>query len=189
VPPPPGPPPGVGDDGADEDDMPPVPPPPPPGAAPLAPPPRGPPSGFAAVGGTIPAYAAAPAGVPPNLSYRVAPVLPYRPQLRAVSAAPPIRPPPPAAAPDRRSAAAFTKAAAPTVTKVLPAQHNPALKALVPASVRIQRERQGAPPMKRPRVMDAPGTSRPATNVSAPAPDDETYLNFLDDVRDLGAFE
>jgi hypothetical protein len=43
--------------------------------------------------------------------------------------------------------------------------------------------------MKRPRVMDAPGTSRPATNVSTPAPDDETYLNFLDDVRDLGAFE
>jgi hypothetical protein len=133
----------------------------------------------------------------------------YVPHLRAVSAAPPVRPPmgavgasgglpnrPPA--PDRSvAAAAHTIGAAPTVRKLTPAQHDPSLKALVPASVRIQREKQGGPPLKRPRVVgtaqvsgSAPGRpAGPGVTGAAPKKDDASYLEFLDGVRDLGAFE
>ena len=65
------------------------------------------------------------------------------------------------------------------------------VKALVPASVRIQREREVLPPSKRQRVLNtAPLRQAPtgAAPAAAPAADD-TYLSFLDDVRDLGAFE
>lgn len=163
--------------------MPPVPPPPP--SMPL-PPPSGPPPGFAAA----PGY-----GVPAMMAGRPTYHAPaYRPQLRAVTAAPPIRPPQPRApAPDRSAAAAqHTRAAGPTVKRVVPAQHNPALKALVPASVRIQRERQVVPPSKRPRLLHT-ATTTTAPAALKPSPSDEkqdaSYLEFLDEMRGVGAFE
>ena len=58
----------------------------------------------------------------------------HPPRLRQVTSAPPIPNPnnPVRSAPPRSvAAAAFTRAAAPTVQKLVPAQHNPALKALV----------------------------------------------------------
>tara|TARA_B110000977_G_scaffold48296_1_gene65578 strand:+ start:3849 stop:4376 length:528 start_codon:yes stop_codon:yes gene_type:complete len=174
----------------DDDEMPPVPPPPP--TAARAMPPRPAPGFYAGVGGYHPHNNAS-----------------YVPHLRAVSAAPPVRPPmgavgasgglpnrPPA--PDRSvAAAAHTIGAAPTVRKLTPAQHDPSLKALVPASVRIQREKQGGPPLKRPRVVgtaqvsgSAPGRpAGPGVTGAAPKKDDASYLEFLDGVRDLGAFE
>jgi hypothetical protein len=142
---------------------------------------------------------------PPQLTFQPPPV--YRPQLRAVSAAPPIPTPvvDPAsgggdattgvaatARPRPAAAASFTKAAAPTVKKLIPAQHNPALKALVPASVRIQREKEVLPPSKRQRVLITAPLRQAPTGMAAataqPAANDK-YLSFLDDMRDLGAFE
>ena len=85
--------------------------------------------------------------------------------------------------------------------KILPAQHNPALKALVPASVRIQREREMLPPSKRQRVLntsagapslrEAPKVAgvREAQGGGQQSAADDKYLNFLDDMRELGAFE
>lgn len=95
-----------------------------------------------------------------------------------------------AARPRPAGAASFTKAAAPTVKKILPAQHNPALKALVPASVRIQREREVLPPSKRQRVLNtAPLRQAPTGAAGDQSATDDKYLSFLDDMRDLGAFE
>jgi hypothetical protein len=134
----------------------------------------------------------------------------HRPHVRGVSAAPPVRPPMGhmgamgGGAPTRRpapnqsvAAAAHTIGAAPTVRKLTPAQHDPSLKALVPASVRIQREKQTGPPLKRPRTVGASASAsgppgRPAVQGATgtvPRPDDASYLEFLDGVRDLGAFE
>lgn len=129
----------------------------------------------------------------------------FSPHLRAVTAAPPLRAHPCApgglggvlarrAAPDRSAAAAtHTKTVAPTARALAPAQHDPALKALVPASVRIQREKQAPPPSKRPRTA---GTTAAATSggahparAGAARADDASYLEFLDAARDLGAFE
>ena len=108
------------------------------------------------------------------------------------------------AAPDRSAAAAaHTKAAAPTARTLAPAQHDSALKALVPASVRIQREKQAPPPTKRARTVGAVGAVAAATgggshparpgapraDAAVPRADDASYLEFLDAARDLGAFE
>lgn len=138
--------------------------------------------------------------------------LAFSPHLRAVTAAPPLRAPPSAqgvlggvparrAAPDRSAAAAaHTKAAAPTARTLAPAQHDPGLKALVPASVRIQREKQAPPPSKRARTVGAVGAEAgggahparpgaPRAKPAAPRADDASYLEFLDAARDLGAFD
>lgn len=92
-------------------------------------------------------------------------------------------------------AAAATKAAEPTVKKILPATQNPGLKALVPASVRIRREQAAQPPSKRPRVLNTAPEKKLATPAGAVATGvtesdiDSSYLSFLDDMRDLGAFD
>ena len=56
-----------------------------------------------------------------------------------------------------------TGAAAPTARTLAPAQHDSALKALVPASVRISREKQAPPPTKRARTVGAVGAVGAAT--------------------------
>ena len=146
---------------------------------------------------------AGPARAPGGASVPHAPA--FSPHLRAVTAAPPLRAgvgapggvggvPARRAAPDRSAAAAaHTKTAAPTARTLAPAQHDPGLKALVPASVRIQREKQAPPPTKRPRTV---GTTAAATSggahparAGAARADDASYLEFLDAARDLGAFE
>ena len=123
----------------------------------------------------------------------VAPQSPPPPRFRQVTSAPPIPNPnnPVRSAPPRSvAAAAFTRAAAPTVQKLVPAQHNPALKALVPASVRIQRQKEVVPPSKRQRVLNAAPAKQPAPEEkSGKAAEDEKYLGFLDEVAHLGAFE
>jgi len=74
----------------------------------------------------------------------------------------------------------FTKSAAPTAKPIVRAENNAALKALVPASVRVKR--QELPDAKRPRV-DAGRAINAAPNVQ-----DEKYLSFLDEMAELGAF-
>ena len=104
------------------------------------------------------------------------PDLPSPPRIALNCARSPRRPPfalrslalPP---PDRSAAAAqHTKAAEPTVKRVVPAQHNPALKALVPASVRIQRERQMVPAFETPQA----ATHSPTTTAATAAPKPRT---------------
>jgi len=79
----------------------------------------------------------------------------------------------------------FTKSAAPTVTPTIRAENNAALKALVPASVRVRR--RDAPEPKRRRVVSTPAVNAaPEVNSTA---QDEKYLSFLDEMSSLGAFE
>lgn len=80
---------------------------------------------------------------------------------------------------------AFTKSAAPMVTPTIRAENNTALKALVPASVRVRR--RDAPEPKRQRVVATPAVNA-APEVKSTA-QDETYLSFLDEMSSLGAFE
>ena len=112
---------------------------------------------------------------------------------------PPRRPPPP----QRRDAgffaapratvvskpvnrAEFTTSAAPTATPMVRADQNPALRALVPASVRVKR--QEAPEAKRQRTIGRAIDAAPAVAATKSAQDDK-YLNFLDEMSTLGAFE
>ena len=70
------------------------------------------------------------------------------------------------------------------------AQHNPALKALVPASVRIQRQKEVVPPSKRPRLLNTAQTKQTAPEEkTGKAAEDDQYLGFLDSVSGLGAFD
>jgi WW domain-binding protein 11 len=94
-----------------------------------------------------------------------------------------VRKPPP-------DPATFTKSAAPTATPIVRAEHNVKLKALVPASVRVKR--QEAPAAKRARVATGRAINA-APNVAAPTAgsgkaEDDTYLSFLDEMSELGAF-
>lgn len=79
----------------------------------------------------------------------------------------------------------FTKSAVPTVTPTIRAENNTALKALVPASVRVRR--RDAPEPKRQRVVSTPAVNA-APEVKSTA-QDEKYLSFLDEMSALGAFE
>lgn len=113
---------------------------------------------------------------------------------------PPRRPPPPLrrdagffAAPraavlkkpvDR---AEFTMSAAPTATPTVRADQNPALRALVPASVRVKR--QEAPEAKRQRTIGRAIDAAPVVVAAAKTAQDDKYLNFLDEMSSLGAFE
>ena len=91
----------------------------------------------------------------------------------------------------RADPSTFTKSAAPTAAPTIRAEHNTALKALVPASVRVKR--QEAPGAKRPRVAAgrsinaAPNVQASSAAGSGKAHDDK-YLSFLDEMADLGAF-
>ena len=91
----------------------------------------------------------------------------------------------------RADPSTFTKSAAPTAAPTIRAEHNTALKALVPASVRVKR--QEAPDAKRPRVAAgrsinaAPNVQASSAAGSGKAHDDK-YLSFLDEMADLGAF-
>ena len=113
---------------------------------------------------------------------------------------PPRRPPPP----QRRDAgffaapraavlkkpvdrAEFTMSAAPTATPTVRADQNPALRALVPASVRVKR--QEAPEAKRQRTIGRAIDAAPVVVAAAKTAQDDKYLNFLDEMSSLGAFE
>lgn len=85
-----------------------------------------------------------------------------------------------ATAPKPVDPSAFTKSAAPTAKPTVRAEHNTALKSLVPASVRVKR--QEPPEAKKPRV-DGGRAINAAPNVQ-----DEKYLSFLDEMAELGAF-
>ena len=91
----------------------------------------------------------------------------------------------------RADPSTFTKSAAPTAAPTIRAEHNTALKTLVPASVRVKR--QEAPGAKRPRVAAgrsinaAPNVQASSAAGSGKAHDDK-YLSFLDEMADLGAF-
>lgn len=91
----------------------------------------------------------------------------------------------------RADPSTFTKSAAPTAAPTIRAEHNTALKALVPASVRVKR--QEAPDAKRPRVAAgrsinaAPNVQTSSATGSGNAQDDK-YLSFLDEMAELGAF-
>ena len=181
LPPPPVP---AGDeDGSDSEALPPPPMPPPPtsgGAEVEVAPPR--------VTETTTVVRRAPVGSMP----RVVPVQrrPPPPQTHGTggffAAAPrAVRKPPP-------DPATFTKSAAPTATPIVRAEHNVKLKALVPASVRVNR--QEAPSAKRPRVVSgrainaAPNVAAPSSAGGSGKAADETYLSFLDEMSELGAF-
>lgn len=88
--------------------------------------------------------------------------------------------------------ATFTKSAAPTATPIVRAEHNVKLKALVPASVRVNR--QEAPNAKRQRVVTgrainaAPKVAASSSAGGSGKAADETYLSFLDEMSELGAF-
>ena len=181
LPPPPVP---AGDeDGSDSEALPPPPMPPPPtsgGAEVEVAPPR--------VTETTTVVHRAPVGSMP----RVVPVQrrPPPPQTHGTggffAAAPrAVRKPPP-------DPATFTKSAAPTATPIVRAEHNVKLKALVPASVRVNR--QEAPSAKRPRVVSgrainaAPNVAAPSSAGGSGKAADETYLSFLDEMSELGAF-
>ena len=163
--------------------MPPVPPPPPTdGEDPPPPPPPGPPPGFAPVPAMVPVMVPVMVPMQPRAVMAPPPAMMQLP--RRVNAAPPVPRAPP---PRDRAAAAHTIGAAPTVKKQLPAHHNPALKALVPASVKIQRDREAVPPSKRQRVLITAPLKQAGSD--EPKKEDDKYLDFLDSVRDLGAFE
>ena len=174
LPPPPVPPPSEGGEDDDDDDALPPPPMPPSGSAEendddaLPPPPIPPPR----VVETTTIVYRAPVGSMPR---------PPPPQRRPPKsndgffAAPRAAP-----APKPVDPSAFTKSAAPTAKPIVRAEHNTALKALVPASVRVKR--QGPPEAKRPRI-----DAGRAIN-AAPSVQDEKYLSFLDEMADLGAF-
>ena len=84
------------------------------------------------------------------------------------------------------------KSAAPTATPIVRAEHNVKLKALVPASVRVNR--QEAPNAKRQRVVTgrainaAPKVAASSSAGGSGKAADETYLSFLDEMSELGAF-
>jgi len=181
LPPPPVP---AGDeDGSDSEALPPPPMPPPPtsgGAEVEVAPPR--------VTETTTVVRRAPVGSMP----RVVPVQrrPPPPQTHGTggffaTAPRAVRKPPP-------DPATFTKSAAPTATPIVRAEHNVKLKALVPASVRVNR--QEAPSAKRPRVVSgrainaAPNVAAPSSAGGSGKAADETYLSFLDEMSELGAF-
>ena len=77
--------------------------------------------------------------------------------------------------------------AAPTATPTVRADQNPALRALVPASVRVKR--QEAPEAKRQRTIGRAIDAAPAVAAAAKTAQDDKYLNFLDEMSSLGAFE
>ena len=83
--------------------------------------------------------------------------------------------------------AEFTTSAPPTATPLLRADQNPALRALVPASVRVKR--QEAPEAKRQRTGGRAIDAAPAVDASTKSAHDDKYLNFLDEMSTLGAFE
>ncbi|KAG2640613.1 protein EARLY FLOWERING 5-like isoform X1 [Panicum virgatum] len=97
----------------------------------------------------------------------------------------------------------YVKSAAPTVIKRPLAQHTPELTAMVPASVRVKRE--SALPKPKPKVQQqqqssTPSISKPSVTLirtdaqpssSAPKPPsmDDSYMAFLEDMKELGALD
>ncbi|EEE66729.1 hypothetical protein OsJ_23417 [Oryza sativa Japonica Group] len=96
----------------------------------------------------------------------------------------------------------YVKSAAPTVVKRPLAQHTPELTAMVPASVRVKRESALLKP--KPKVQQSATTSssalkpsvapirsepRPSSSVSKPQSIDDSYMAFLEDMKELGALD
>ncbi|KAJ1288140.1 hypothetical protein BS78_02G067200 [Paspalum vaginatum] len=151
---------------------------------------------------------------PPGLPPAQMPMPPYGvlpgppPMLR-----PPFLPGPPPMHPDEFAAFAprpqlpqqpsYVKSAAPTVVKRPLAQHTPELTAMVPASVRVKRE--SALPKPKPKVQQqqqssATSISKPSVTLirsdaqpsaAAPKPPsiDDSYMAFLEDMKELGALD
>eukprot|EP00873_Tetraselmis_striata_P037015 jgi/Tetstr1/457279/TSEL_043884.t1 len=195
LPPPPGPPPGAA----------PLPPPPgpPPQAAPPGPgrlpPPAGPPPGFGAPGRLPP-----PPGPPPGAG----------PGAGAIRLPPPPGPPPGSgsAAPPTAAAAGGGAGGRKEVTKVVSAQttvvkrplaqNDRAITSMVPAALRVKREAAAAAAAKK-RATLAPGfglAPRPVASQagasavtlssrSAAPSKDQSYLSFLEEMQELGAFD
>ncbi|NP_001131202.1 Protein EARLY FLOWERING 5-like [Zea mays] len=97
----------------------------------------------------------------------------------------------------------YVKSAAPTVVKRPLAQHTPELTAMVPASVRVKRE--SALPKPKPKVQQQPQLStvsiskpsvtlirsdaRPPSAAPKPPSIDDSYMAFLEDMKELGALD
>jgi len=212
LPPPPGPPPSLRTaEGATESSglkpeaapLPPPPGPPPASAgqegahvpAPLPPPAGGPPSRLPPPPGPPPAYAGGRLPPPPGPPPPSASAMPTA--LNDGRLPPPPGPPPAAAAPAASTAGAAKKevtkvvSAQTTVVKRPLAQNDRTLTSMVPPALRVKREQSEA---KR-RATVAPGFGlapqlKPAqaSSAAAPASKDQNYLNFLEELQELGAF-
>ncbi|KAL5196908.1 hypothetical protein ABZP36_000420 [Zizania latifolia] len=149
---------------------------------------------------------------PPGLPPAQMPMGPYGvPPGPPTMLVPPFFPGPPMQADDFAAFAprphlpqqpSYVKSAAPTVIKRPLAQHTPELTAMVPASVRVKRE--SALPKPKPKVQQSATTSssalkpsivsikseaRPLPSASKPQSIDDSYMAFLEDMKQLGALD
>ncbi|XP_062187053.1 protein EARLY FLOWERING 5-like isoform X1 [Phragmites australis] len=171
----------------------PPPPPPPDSRPPLMAPgvarPPPPPPGLPPAQMSMAPYGVLP-GPPPMFMPPFLPGPPVRPDEFAAFAPRPQLPQQPS----------YVKSAAPTVVKRPLAQHTPELTAMVPASVRVKRE--SALPKPKPKVQQSstPSASKPSVTFikseaqpSSSAPKqqsiDDSYLAFLEDMKELGALD
>lgn len=97
----------------------------------------------------------------------------------------------------------YVKSAASTVVKRPLAQHTPELTAMVPASLRIKREsalpkpkpkaqqQSSAPTYSAPKPSVAPirSVAQPSPSASKPQSIDDSYMAFLEDMKQLGALD
>lgn len=97
----------------------------------------------------------------------------------------------------------YVKSAASTVVKRPLAQHTPELTAMVPASVRVKREsalpkpkpkaqqQSSAPSYSalKPSVTPIKSAAQPSPSVSKPQSIDDSYMAFLEDMKQLGALD
>ncbi|KAM0895674.1 hypothetical protein ACQ4PT_023686 [Festuca glaucescens] len=97
----------------------------------------------------------------------------------------------------------YVKSAASTVVKRPLAQHTPELTAMVPASLRVKREsalpkpkpkaqqQSSAPTYSAPKPSVAPirSVAQPSPSASKPQSIDDSYMAFLEDMKQLGALD
>uniref|UniRef100_A0A453BL49 Uncharacterized protein n=1 Tax=Aegilops tauschii subsp. strangulata TaxID=200361 RepID=A0A453BL49_AEGTS len=100
----------------------------------------------------------------------------------------------------------YVKSAASTVVKRPLAQHTPELTAMVPASVRVKREsalpkpkpkaqqqqqQSSAPSYSalKPSVTPIKSAAQPSPSASKPQSIDDSYMAFLEDMKQLGALD
>ncbi|GJN09985.1 hypothetical protein PR202_ga28043 [Eleusine coracana subsp. coracana] len=94
----------------------------------------------------------------------------------------------------------YVKSAAPTVVKRPLAQHTPELTAMVPASVRVKREsalpkpkpkaqQSSSPSISKPSVTLIKSEAQPSSSVPKPQSIDDSYMAFLEDMKQLGALD
>jgi hypothetical protein len=98
----------------------------------------------------------------------------------------------------------YVKSAAPTVVKRPLAQHIFELMAMVPASVRVKREsalpkpkpkaqqqqqQSSTPSISKPSVTLIRSDARPSSSAPKPPSMDDSYMAFLEDMKELGALD